>query len=152
MVTLAVPPENGIQTPPGCYVLCRAQRQRVHRHMGTRGMGINWFLKKNQLRVHIKSGHYTYPFLNDPETSLSLSFLLLIKSFTVSIFIHLCLFISSTSHACEGGRIAIIIPNLQKNELKFREIKCHNRSYSLTMQSPPSAELLVSPHWVWQAW
>lgn len=48
-----------------------------------------------------------------------------------------------------GGRVAII-PILQMQEARFREIKCLNQSCSLTMESPLSVELLVSLHWVWQ--
>lgn len=93
---------------------------------------LNWFLRKKPRRLHIKSKHYTYlyPISNDPETSLNLFF------FTVSICIHIYQLRSSTSQACEGGRVAIIFLILHMNELRFREIKCLNQSCRLTMQSP----------------
>lgn len=48
-----------------------------------------------------------------------------------------------------GGRVAVI-PILQMQGLRFREIMCLNQSHSLTMaMTSLFVELLVSLHWVW---
>lgn len=48
-----------------------------------------------------------------------------------------------------GGRVAVI-PILQMQGLRFREIMCLNQSHSLTMaMTSLFVGLLVSLHWVW---
>ena len=99
--------------------------------------------EKKHPRVHIQSKHstYVYPILNNLELHFSS---LLLKNSFVSIFIHIY---QLTSEAWEGGKVAIVIPVLHVNELRF---KCLNQSHSLTMQPALSAELFISINWVWQ--